>query len=305
MPTDLETALKKASVYLQGEMEKQAQNPLGDLLSSIPDEAKSTLRNALIGGLIGGTGGAMAAGPDNRMKGLLAGTGLGAASGGAGTLGMKLLGGQLQFPGEGGGIPSITGALAGGATGAAAAHPGLTLGTLLGVGGAAKYGPRSSEIYRTLTDLSTKKGPQGKAAARVLARLKHITRPGAMPYLNRAINDVRAPLNYQGPNVFTEFKDLVIDPLRRRGTVPTIPAAQRIRLLRRTLSDAITGAGKSVGSKGSNLASAGRNIASAARINRIISALPQSMKRSRLPWALAPIGAGAGLMLDKYIKGDY
>jgi len=322
MPTDLDIALKEASVYLNGELEKQAQNPLAGLFDSIPDEAKAALRNSLIGGLIGAGGGAMAAGPDNRMQGILAGGGLGALTGGAGTLGMNLLGGQLQFPGEAPGPSSVFGNMANSATGLAASNPGLTAGSLLGLGGAYKYGPKSQEISEYLRKVMKDTGEPGDEARAAWKAIQEGDKIGLMDRLRSAWGDVKAPLDYSGPNVATDFKKTVLDPLKaERGWLPgqtlsgSVPAVgnSKTKALAKSLSEALfgnaaestTGVAGTIGRKGSQLASAGGHLASASRINRILNALPPSLKRSKLPWALLPLAAGSGLMLDKYLKGDY
>jgi hypothetical protein len=307
MPTDLKAALKEASAYLDGELEKQALNPLESLLESIPDDAKDTLRNALIGGLIGGGGGAIAAGPDNRMRGLMAGTGLGAITGGAGTLGMKMLSGQLQFPGERPGPQSITARGAGGLTNFAAGNLGATLGTAGGGMAAYKYGPKSNEmIERLLRVAGQDSGQTGQAAQAALDALNSATPVGLGTRVNNAFRQAISPVNYSGPD---------LGALRNAATGPLQSGASRAGTLASTLSEALFGATKrgvtttgalgSLGDKGGHLRAAGSELASAARINRIISALPANLKRSRLPWALLPAGAGIGYLVDKYVKGEY
>lgn len=98
--TDTQTQLNDAQL----ELLKQAQaGGLSDLWSSIGPENQTALKNSLLGGLVGGVGGAGAGMMSDKKSpvstGLL-GALMGAIAGGGGTLGYQLLSGQRKFPGE-------------------------------------------------------------------------------------------------------------------------------------------------------------------------------------------------------------
>jgi hypothetical protein len=298
MPTELDVALKKAADYLNGELEKQAQNPLEGFIDAIPDEAKSALRNALIGGLLGAGGGAYAGGEGNRLRGALSGAGLGAATGGLGTLGMQMLGGQLQLPGERGGPESIIGRTAGGITGMAASHPGTALGGLLGGIGAWRMGPKSQEILEYLRKIA----PKDPEAAGALKALDVDLQRPSMEYISEAMRKAREPLTYSGPNVRQQVRKLVSG--KSTGKIAKLKAILSEALIG-SAQKGTTGLRGTLGAKGTQLAGAGKELASAARINRILQALPETLKRSRAPWLLLPGGIAGGFLVDKYLKGEY
>jgi hypothetical protein len=287
-------------------------------MAAIPEEAKPALRNALIGGLLGAGGGAYAGGPGNRLKGVLAGAGLGALTGGAGTLGAQLLAGQMALPSERPGPESIIGGLGSSAAGTLFANPGLAAGTALGGLGAWKYGPRSGPLLKRLRDLQI---GGDEEAGRALARIEPLLQRGALPHLQSGFANIRQPLSYGGPNLLERVRTLAIDPAvaahRDPGRVVAdiltgkmspdvqLPRPQRVKLLRDALSEAVQAVPATAAIKGRQLQAAGGNIASALRINRILQALPETLKPSRLPWLLAPVGIGAGYLVDKYLKGEY
>jgi hypothetical protein len=289
MPNDLDMLLKEAAAYQVSRFEKLAQNPLSDLVEAIPPEARSTIQNALIGGLLGGAGGGYLAGPGNRAKGILGGAGLGALTGGAGTLGMQLLGGQLKLPGERGGPDSIIGNASDAIAGFGAAHPGLALGGAAGGIGAAVKGPRIGKIEDMLQNLiaTSKDKTQVNAAKNLMQRIAKIKKSPRMPYLRRAFGGANAP---------------DISGLGDTGVLKGVMKGLKTKNVSRIkqILEAATGGGKAIAARG-------KNLASASRINRILQAMENlPIKRpGRLGWALAPIGLGAGYLADKYLKGEY
>ena len=294
MPTELDIALKEAADYLNGELEKQAQNPLENFLAAVPDQAKASIRNALIGGLLGAGGGAYAAGPGERARGGLLGAGLGAATGGLGTLGMQMLGGQLQLPSEAGVDQSLVGRVAGGLTGAAASNLGLTTGGLLGALGAYKYGPRSQAILEELRKLA----PKDQQVRELLKGLETTLKEPATNYMGEAFRIARQPLKYSGPTDINKM-------MRKLIRSPHLKNTEKVKGVYRLLTQALAKGTGTAGVKAKQLGAAGGELASAMRINRILKALPQTMKRSRLPWMMLPAGIGAGYLVDKYLKGEY
>lgn len=301
MRTELEQQLQKSAEFLQQRLEKQAQNPLEgfeELLDNIPDEAKTALRNALIGGLIGGGGGAYAGGPDNRLKGLLTGAGLGALAGGGATLGSQLLSGQVSFPGERPGPTSLVGRGAGALTGAMASHPGLTAGGILGGAGAYLKGPRTSKIREELHQIARKgtdaQKSQAEKVLRSIGRIQEGQGKGGLDYLRRAFGRGAGAgggmpaTAYTGPGIVSGWRQAM-----------GAGKGARAGALKDYLSNVAGGVGTAAAGRG-------KALSSSMKINRILKALPPELiKPSRLPWVLAPLGVGAGYLLDRYIKGEY
>lgn len=168
MTEELTAALEKAAVVLREGLEKQAQNPLQSILGKLTPVQQASIRNALIGALVGGAGGGgLAAAADKPVLGTaLAGAGLGALAGGGGTYGLGLLSGQERFPGEPASPESLLGRGTEALVSAPLRHPLMTLGGILGGVGAAKTTPTAANLLTQLKALVLEKGSPLAAEAR-------------------------------------------------------------------------------------------------------------------------------------------
>lgn len=174
MDDELAVALKEAGAVLQAQMEKQSQNPLEGILEKLTPVQRASIRNALIGALVGGAGGGgLAAAAGKPVVGpALAGAGLGGLAGGGGTYGLGLLTGQEKLPGETTSPESLAGRGAEALAGIPLRHPLMTAGGILGGAGTLKTTATTANIERQLRELASKETPGAKEALKTIKEIK-------------------------------------------------------------------------------------------------------------------------------------
>lgn len=330
---ELTTVLKQAAADLDARLQKSAANPLQAMWSGVDEPNRQAIRNALIGALIGGVGGAgygAAAAPEDKVRGalhsLLTGAALGGTAAGAGTVGVNLLTGKTKLPGEesrGGPISSPINAIGG----AVASHPGAVGAGLGGTLVAAKKGPSYGNLLRLVNESKLNELRGQRKAVADLAKQPSMA-PVAVGAAGRSLKELagvpgnvlragRAAVPKQVAKRLAELEELLrrgrlgISPLTEPYTAEQLaPIKKQLRTaklakLKAQLQAALKAGPKELMKVVNRATGRAGTISSMSRASQAARLIGPAHVPSKLWWAAAPIGLLAGHTLDKYLKGDY
>jgi len=300
MPCEaLTTVLQQAAADLNARLEKSAANPLQAMWGNVDEPNRQAARNAIIGALLGGVTGAgygAAADPEDKVRGalqnLLTGAALGGTLGGASTVGINMLTGKTKLPGEKrkAGLISAPTNVVGSAI---AGHPATIGGGLAGGLWAARKAPTYGNLLRLVNEskLPALKKLQKPVAA--LAKRPSLT-PAAVGAAGSSLKELaNIPSKLWNKGIAGKEKALEVGPV------------QRLELLKAQLRAAVKAGPEELMKVVNRATGHASRLSAMSRASQAARLIGPAHVPSKLWWAAAPLGLGAGYMADKYIKGDY
>jgi hypothetical protein len=331
---ELTTVLKQAAADLGAKLQKSAANPLQDVWGKIDEPNRQAVRNALIGALIGGAGGAVyggsAADPEAKVRGalqsLLTGAALGGTAAGAGTVGINMLTGKTKLPGE----EAASGLISSPVDWAGSTVVGHPLAVGGGVGGtllAARKGPTYGNLLRLVNESKLKELTKLQKPVAELAKQPRID-PVAVGAAGRSLKELagvpgnvlgagRAAVPKQVAERLAELEEqlqkgkLAVPPLAAEQLAPLKKQLRTAKLakLKAQLQAALKAGPKElmkvIRRATGRAAVISSGVSAGSRASQAARLIGPAHVPSKLWWAAAPLGLGTGYLVDKYLKGDY